>query len=195
MRNQTRILTAVGAALAACGCYAGVNITAFNLDKNYQPVVRTDRIKALPESTRAILALYALQNGAGCEGRSEAGLQCKLSSALGFSAQCSAEHTAFVRKWFSGPIPALNTRGRAAELQHPRAHGTLENLCYRQPDTASWQNIWELVRISTEGDVVQVQAVGSWFSQNGSGKFAYTTTFQINANSVNLVSNIQTRRD
>ncbi len=195
MRDKLRGLAAIGLALAACGCVAGENITAFYHDKNYQAVVRADRLKALPESTRAILALYALQNGAGCEDRSEAGLRCRLTSALGFQAQCSAEHIAFVRKWFPGPIPALNTRGRPVELEQPRTAGTLENLCYGQPDTASWQNIWELIRVSTEGETVRVRAVGQWSSQNGSGKFAYATQFHVAANSITVISNLQTRRD
>jgi hypothetical protein len=190
-----RFLAALGLSVAAHGSFASTGITVFYLDKNYLPVVRIDRLAPIPESTRAVLALYALQNGAGCEGRNGAGLQCSLTSALGFPAQCSAEHVAFVRKWFPGPIPALNTRGSPKELESPQVPGTLEALCYGQPDTASWQNIWEVIRVSSAGDVVTVQAVGSWSSQNGSGKFSYTTSFRVSAGSVVLVSNRETRRD
>ena len=195
MRYAKRILAAAGLVLAAFSSFAGPSITAFYLDKNYVPIVRIDRLAPMPESTRAILALYALQNGAGCEGRSSTGLQCRLTSPLGFPAQCSAEHIAFVRKWFPGPLPALNTRGSRRELESPGAPGALETLCYGQPDTASWQNIWEVIRVSTAGEVVTVQAVGSWLSQNGSGKFSYATDFRVSAGSVELLANRETRRD
>ena len=128
-------------------CFAEARVTVFYLDKSGRAVARLDRLAPLPEGMRAVLALYALQNGAGCDHVNDIGLQCGLTVALGFKAQCSEDHISFVRKWFPGPIPALNTRGLPEKLANPRKPGTLEALCYRQPNTASWQNLWEIIRV------------------------------------------------
>ena len=192
MRIHHKALAFAAFALGST-CFAAAPTTVFYYDKNNLPVVRVDRLKPLPESTRAILALYALQNGAGCEGRDSRGLQCTLTRALGFQSQCSTEHVALVRKWFPHSIPELNTRGTPKELQNPSAEGTLVGLCYQQPDTASWKNIWEVIRISFSGELVTVQALGQWVSTNGEGKFGYVTEFRVGGNSIEVVSNQKVR--
>ena len=188
------ILPAIIAALlvlSAARSYATDNVVVFYLDKNYRPVVRLDRLPKISESLKAILALYALQNGGGCGGRGEGGLRCELTNALGLSAQCSAEHLKVIRKWFT-VIPPLSSRWIAKWNEDPQRPGSLEDLCYAQPDTATWQNNWEIIRVSTSGDTVTVNAIMYWASPNGSGRVRYKTVYQHERNIIKIISNQKT---
>ena len=196
MRVGSRVICACLLSVATNVCFADARVTVYYLDKNYYPVARLDRLAPLSEGMRAILALYALNNGAGCDHVSEVGLQCTLTAALGFKAQCSEEHISLVRRWFPGPLPRFNTYALPEELANPRTKGALERLCYRQPNTASWQRLWEVIRIGRDNDTVTVQAAGVWVAPDGnSGKFSYMTRFRIGSRSVDLISNTEARRD
>ena len=158
----------------------------FLYDKSWRPVVRLDRLPS-GSGVRAILALYALQNGAGCQGKEPDDLvDCALTRALGLGANCSSEHLSLVRSWFT-TTPKLSPRWRSrdAPTQEP---GTLEGLCYRQPDTASWQNIWELIRLRPEGNLVHVNAVLFWGSQYGRGRVLYEHTFRVDGHRIITVT-------
>jgi hypothetical protein len=69
-------------------------VSVFLLDSHHTPVVRLEKLTPpLSEPVRAILAMYALQDGGGCEGENdpkENGLHCILTTALGVGPQCSA---------------------------------------------------------------------------------------------------------
>lgn len=178
--------------LQARTCLANPSNTIFYFDiKNVEASQIT---LSIPESARAILALYALQNGVGCAGRNDDGLQCALTTRLGFKAQCDDEHLAMVNKWFPGKLPSLSTRSSAAELDIPRRPGVLDRLCYQQPETASWQNYWTSIKMSRVRNIVTVRSVGEWYSPNGTGTFSYTTRFRLGKESVTLISNTETHR-
>jgi hypothetical protein len=159
----------------------------FYLDKQYRPVVRLDRIQNLSDGVKAVLAIYALENGAGCEGKNEQGLvRCALTSALGLGGNCSEEHIRFVRSWFS-KAPNLTTRWSAGNEDAQKA-GTLERLCYGQPDTASWQNIWEIIRVSEVPNGVVVDAIFFGGSQHGRTRTRYNNTYRIEGHSVTEIA-------
>jgi len=150
----------------------------FYFDEQHMPVVRLDRMPQ-SEEVRAVLALYALVNGAGCEGKNEQGLvKCALTSELGLGANCSAEHLRLVRSWFRR-TPNLTSRWIEDRDGDARKPGALENLCYQQPDTASWQNVWEIIRVSVSADVVTVDAIFFGGSQYGRTRARYTTSYRI----------------
>lgn len=160
----------------------------FYLDRG-GPVVRLDRVPQ-SEGVRAILALYALENGAGCEGKNEQGLvKCALTKELGLGANCSEEHIRFVRTWF--PKTAnLTWRWNERWNGDARNPGALETLCYGQPDTASWQNIWEIIRVDVSSDVVTVDAIVSGGSQHGRTRARYVTSYRIGQHEITeLTSN------
>lgn len=160
----------------------------FYLDRG-GPVVRLDRVPQ-SEGVRAILALYALENGAGCEGKNEQGLvKCALTNELGLGANCSEEHIRFVRKWFT-KTANLTSRWHEKWDGDARKPGALEALCYGQPDTASWQNIWEIIRMDVSADVVTVDAIFFGGSQHGRTRTRYITSYRIGQHEVTeLTSN------
>ena len=159
-------------------CSASEGALVFYLDKNYRAITKFDRLTPISPAVTGVLAMYALQNGAGCGGRSDAGLQCKLTHDLGFSAQCSPEHIALVRRTFRSPLPPMS--GYAERLYaEPQTPNALESICSLQPDTASWQRVWTAIRIQqSEGSVV-VNARGSWRTPEANGGFAYRTKYRL----------------
>lgn len=155
-----------------------VGQAVFYLDRNYQPIVRLDRVPQ-SEAVRSILALYALENGAGCGGKNEQDqVKCSLTSELGLGENCSEEHVRLVRAWFV-KTPNLTSRWVEARNSDAKKPGSLEDLCYRQPDTASWQNIWEIIRVDARSDVVTVDAIFFGGSQHGRTRTRYVTTFRV----------------
>jgi hypothetical protein len=77
---------------------AASNVIVFYLDDRYRPVAKPERLQPLSDGTKAILAMYALQIGAGCGGRRPTDeIHCELTTALGLGAQCSAQHISLVR--------------------------------------------------------------------------------------------------
>jgi hypothetical protein len=164
------------------------NGRVFFLSDEYQPAIRLDRLPNQSEQLKAILAMYSLQNGAGCEGRdSNGGLRCSLTSALGLGTNCSPEHVQLVRKWFA-QTPKLSSRWHPDWNRDARKEGALENLCYRQPDTASWQNVWTEIQMKATGRRVVVSAILHWASTNGSGSVRYQSEYEITDSQVKVVS-------
>jgi hypothetical protein len=156
----------------------------FYLDEHYQPKVRLDRVESRSEGVRAILALYALQNGAGCGASGESGLlKCELTSALGLGENCSEEHLKLVRTWFS-KTPNLSFRWNARLNSDAKKPGALEDLCYRQPHTGSWHNVWEILRVSDAADTVKIDGVLIGGSPSGWTRMRYISTYRITPESV-----------
>jgi hypothetical protein len=73
--------------------------TVFLLDQKYEPIVRLEKLAPLSEAMRALLAMYALENGSGCESETvrDKGLHCELTAALGIGPQCSQAQVRLVR--------------------------------------------------------------------------------------------------
>jgi len=138
----------------------------FQWDRD-RPVVRLDRVPQ-SEGMKAILALYALESSAGCEGNDEQGrVKCALTRELGLGANCSEAHIGLVRDWFTR-IPKLTSRWIEQRDGDAKKPGALEDFCYRQPDTAGWQNVWEFIRVEVNADRVTVDA--TWFGGSGYGR-------------------------
>lgn len=163
----------------------------FYFDEHSRPVVRLDRIP-LSDPVKAILALYALQNGAGCGGKNEQDLvTCALTSELGLGANCSEEHLRTVRRWFS-KVPSLSSRWNPNLDGDARKAGALEALCYRQPDTASWQNIWAVIRMDVKADVVTVDAIFFGGSQHGRTRARYQASYRIGQQEISVLRSKRT---
>jgi len=165
-------------------------VTVFLLDSKYEPVVRLEKLSPpLTEGLRAILAMYALQDGGGCEGETdpnEKGLHCALTTALGVGPQCSEAQLRLVRAWFKS-LPKMS--GLAADhylnIQRP---DSLETICYAAPYTASFQQIWDRIRVTQDGGEVVVDAVGSWLARDESGHFHYRSKYKIEDHSITTLS-------
>jgi hypothetical protein len=161
-------------------------LPVFYLDQHFSPVVRLDRTSQ-SEPLKAILAMYALQNGAGCGGKNEQDLvKCALTNELGLGANCSEEHLRLVRAWFK-KTPNLTSRWNEKFDEDPSRSDALENLCYGQPDTASWQNIWEIIRVDESSEKVTVDAIFFGGSQHGRTRARYVTTYRIGKREVTVV--------
>jgi hypothetical protein len=83
-------------------------VTVFLLDAHYFPVVRLEKLAPLGEGLRAILAMYGLQDGGGCEQNTdpnENGLHCVLTTALGVGPQCSAAQLRLIANGSTAQFP------------------------------------------------------------------------------------------
>jgi hypothetical protein len=168
--------------------HAADGVVVFYLDKRHMPVVRLDRLPSPSESMKALLALYALENGAGCEGKNEDDLvRCALTAELGLGANCSEEHIRLVRSWFV-ITPNLTSRWNERWNAKAKESGSLEGLCYGQPDTASWHNTWEIIRVRSSGEAVNVEAIQFWGSQHGHGRVRYRNSYKVGPDTITEVS-------
>lgn len=193
VRNRTRIRFVAALALMALSltsvAYAEKEVIVFYLDSQHRPVAMPERLGQMSEGVRAILAMYALQIGGGCEGNDEAGLKCELTKALGLGAQCSRGHLQLVQSWFNKEMPPMNGYPEQT-IQRVLSSGTLESICYNQPHTATRQQIWEIIRVKKESNLVSVDAISRWTaSADGpSGQNRYSTTYRVEENGVTIVN-------
>jgi hypothetical protein len=185
-RLQVLIMLALCAPVAADDA-----VTVFLLDQKYEPVVRLEKIAPLTEAMRALLAVYALENGGGCESETEQdkGLHCELTAALGIGPQCSQAQIHLVRAWFN-EIPAMGVHDPAqyAKVQVP---GALEDVCYASSNTDDFQRQWDRIRVKRHGDEVSVDAVGSWHVRDQTGQFHYRTIYRIDAHTITTLSHTE----
>jgi uncharacterized protein len=143
---------------------------------NRDPMVNLAAFQPLSEPFKAILAMYAAQAGGDCTNEP---LECTLTSSLGLGPQCSDAQINLVRKWFrEGMPPMAEYQGPPYILDEPEA---LEGICYRQPQTATVQQVWDTIRIGIRGDLVFVEATFSWThgADGPSGHTGYSTVYGI----------------
>jgi len=169
--------------------YAAKGTEVFYLDAQYRPVAKVERLGQMTEGVKAILAMYALQVGGGCEGSDDEGLKCELTKALGLGAQCSNEHLQLVKAWFKNEMPPMSGYPEQT-IQRVLKSGDLESICYNQPYTATRQQIWEIIRVRKDGNLVSVDAISHWTaSADGpSGNNRYLTTYRVEEHGVTVVN-------
>ena len=163
--------------------------TVFYLDEAYHPLVNLKGLQPLSKGIKAILAMYALQAGGGCQGADESGLRCRLATALGLGAQCSPEHVNLVQSWFKNGMPRMS--GYRSDLfLRGLETDELRSICYKQPETATHQEIWEIIRIEKKNDTVNVDAISSWTvgSDGPSGRKRYKTVYRIDSHDIAVLS-------
>lgn len=145
-------------------------------------VTRLDRISPLSDGLRAILAMYALQNGTGCV-RSEA-YQCVLTDALEIGGQCSDTHLKLVQAWFKSGIPNMSWYSSI----NPESIDDMRNSCYQKPDGASFQRLWNLIQVEVTEPRVRVYGSGMWLARDSSGEFRFDTEYEIGPNTIKVIS-------
>jgi hypothetical protein len=165
-------------------------VTVFLLDTKFRPVVRLEKLSPpLAEGLRAILAMYALQNGAGCgEAGPNGKLDCVLTTALGVGPQCSDAQLQLVHAWFKS-VPrmsgAVTDHNDYVDVQRP---GSLKDLCHINPNTATDQQTWDRIRVAQDGGEVFIDATGSWITNEDTGEFRYKTRYRIEGRSISTLS-------
>jgi hypothetical protein len=166
--------------------FAASKVTIFYLDENYHPVVKLERLGPISDGMRAILAMYALQNGAGCDGSNQS-FGCLLPESLNLGRQCSEKHIDIIRTWFKKSIPKMSGYSDSVykNIQTP---GDLEAICYKMPDTATFQYRWDIICVTQNEDNVIVDAHGTWLEREETGSFRYITEYKINQDSVVVIS-------
>lgn len=169
----------------SCPLWAAPKTTIFYYDDSSAPVVHLDRISPLTDGLKAIFAMYALQNGAGCTGEHET-LSCSLTEALGLGQQCSDKHVSLVHAWFKDGIPKMSGYGN--HVYRKVSQGTLSSICYKMPDSATYQRRWDIIRIEKSGNRVMVDAHGGWLVREGSGSFKYQSEYEIGQGTVKIIS-------
>jgi hypothetical protein len=151
-------------------------------------VFSLDSVKSDEEAVKAILALYSFQNGVGCENSSGI-YQCVISKNIGL-AQCSTEHITFLKKWFKSDIPFFN-QGMSSGLTKTKEGFSVltEAACYRAPDTATNQYIWNKIELSKKEKTVTIKSSATWVNAYQNRTFNFFTVFEIEESSVSLKSN------
>jgi hypothetical protein len=173
-------------ALSSATGFAQQGISIFEMQKG-DAFVNASEIAKLSEPARVVIAFYAFQYGAGCEGFNSDGLQCDLTSALGFRYQCSPEHIQFIHKGFSGKVAILDNRF-GDYGQQILSEESLHSRCYNTPNTATFQSNWNFIRITTTRDRMTVDSKRFWLARERSGYVSYRTVFALKLNTISLVS-------
>lgn len=97
------------------------------------------------------------------------------------------QHIRLVRSWFKGAMPKMG--GYAADDYKDSKHsGGLEAICYSRPEGASFQRVWDLIRVRQAGNHVFVDAHGSWVAREESGSFRYQTEYELVQENIKLVA-------
>jgi len=166
--------------------WAATKVTIFYYDEKWQPTVKLDRVGPLSDGLKAILAMYALQNSAGCEGGNN-NISCALTDALELGGQCSDKHISLVRTWFRESLPKM---GRYMDWAYKDIQklGQLESVCYLQPDTSTFQEKWDKIQVTQNGSHVVVDAHGTSLSHEDSASFKFTTEYEILDHSIRVIS-------
>lgn len=176
-----------------------ISIPVFGQSENFKTVLGFEAqkgwvfslssVKSDEEAVKAILALYAFQNGAGCE-NSAGTYQCVIPKNIGL-VQCSAEHLKLLKDWFKSDIPFFS-QGMLSEITQTkeRASALTEAACYHSPDTATNQYIWNKIELSEKGKTVTVKSSATWINAYQNRTFSFFTIFEIEDSSILLTSNI-----
>lgn len=165
-------------------------VTVFDLNPN--PVVQLDKLSPpLTEGLRAILAMYALQSGAGC-GKAVANKthECALNTALKVGPQCSDAQLRLVNAWFRS-VPQMSAeqtdRNKYVDIQPP---GSLKKLCLSTPDDGDGNTqIWTTIKVTQDGGRIVVDAAGEAVAGDDQVfRFSYKTEYEIAGHSVIALS-------
>ena len=70
--------------------------------------------------------------------------------------------------------------------------GTLEEICYNSPDSASIQETWARIRVTQDGAQIVVDAVGNYLDRDEGGHFHYKTTCKVEDHSITTLSHEET---
>jgi hypothetical protein len=189
-RFVTIIITTLFVVLISASIsFAQEQAIVFYLDKTYYPVVNLERLQPVSEGMKAILAMYALQVGGGCQGHDESGLRCILTTELGLGAQCSSQHINLVHTWFKKGIPKMS--GYYSSLFGVALKSeVLQDICYNAPEGAKYQEIWEIIRVRQKDDLVFINAISSWTAgaDGPTGRKRYESVYRIGPHDVSIVS-------
>lgn len=165
-------------------------VTVFDLNPN--PVVQLDKLSPpLTEGLRAILAMYALQSGAGCgEAAANKTRECALNTALKVGSQCSDAQLQLVSAWFKS-VPQMSAeqtdRNKYVDIQPP---GSLKKLCLSTPDDGKGNlQIWTTIKVTQDGGKILVDAAGEAVAgEDQVFRFRYKTEYEIAGHSIITLS-------
>lgn len=196
-RNRATGSRVLGCALASAMTFASSlpalaaePVTVFDLSS--KPVVQLDKLSPpLTEGLRAILAMYALQSGAGC-GKTAADKtqECALNTALKVGPQCSDAQMQLVRAWFKS-VPQMSAeqtdRNKYIDIQPP---GSLKKLCLSTPDDGEGNaQIWTNIKVTQDGGKILVDAAGQAVAgEDQVFRFRYKTEYEIAGHSILALS-------
>ncbi len=143
-------------------------------------VINQKLAEELADAERAALGYVASFVGSECDWDGEANeefsnLRCKTLSALKLGYQCSSQHSGFLRNWFRNDQKVLS------QLLS----------CSVTPFTASSQQTFDSIYLTTQGDTIKV-----WFSASGvnvpmnaAWEWTEESVFLVQGSAVSLVGN------
>ncbi|WP_417613291.1 hypothetical protein [Owenweeksia hongkongensis] len=139
--------------------------------------LNVDYIKAMTNQEKAALGYVSTFIGNECWWDGEANndrsnLDCKIITALGLGYQCSESHLGFLRKWFSTDKEVLS------ELE--------DSNCPTTPYTATIQDTFSKIVISTKGDSISVYYEASAVNMREQESWEWTETVHFIATTDNL---------
>jgi hypothetical protein len=183
------VLLATMALASSLPTLAAEPVTAFSANPT---VVRLDKLSPpLTEGIRAILAMYTLQSGAGCEDPvPNKKLSCALNTALKVGPQCSDTQLQLVGAWFKA-VPKMSgdktDSNKYVDIQPP---GSLKELCLSAPDDGDGNvQIWTRIKVTQDGGQVRIDAEGASVAGGDSEtQYRYQTRYQIQGHSITTLS-------
>ncbi|WP_439474286.1 hypothetical protein [Algoriphagus formosus] len=136
-----------------------------------------DYINSMTSQEKAAIGYVSTFIGNECWWDGEANddrrnLDCKIITALGLGYQCSESHLGFLRKWFS------TDNGVLSELENSN--------CPTTPHTATIQDTFSKMVVSTKGDTISVYYEASGFNLREQENWEWSETVDILATTDNL---------
>jgi hypothetical protein len=141
-------------------------------------VINQKLAEGLSDAERAALGYVATFIGSECDWDGKANeefsnLKCKTLSALRLGYQCSSQHLGFLRNWFRNDQKVL---GRLVS-------------CPVTPFTASSQQTFRAIYLTTQGDTIKVwfSASGVNLRMNAAWEWTEENVFSVQGNAISLV--------
>jgi hypothetical protein len=141
-------------------------------------VLNEDYFKNLSDPEKAVLGYLASTIGNECYADGKSDVKCKLLTALSLGSQCSESNKQFLSSWFKN---------------EPEILAQVENCKHTLPG-ASVEKTFDVVKVSTSGDVIKVIVKGLKLNikENSSTSWSETMTFKLADNSLKLVERKKT---
>lgn len=140
-------------------------------------VINQDYFSTLSDPEKAVLGYLASTIGNECYSDGS-GIKCRLLTALNMGAQCSDANKQFLSSWFKNE-PAILSQ--------------VEN-CKPTLPGANVEKTFDVVKVSTSGDVIKVNVKGLKLNikESSSSTWSENITFKVSDNSLTLVERKKT---
>ncbi len=142
-------------------------------------VVNEHYFQNLSDPEKAVLGYLASTIGNECYTDGKSDVKCKLLTALSLGSQCSETNKQFLSSWFKN---------------EPEILSQVENCKHTLPGSSAVEKTFDVVKVSTSGDVIKVSVKGLKLNikENTSASWSETMTFKVAGDKLSLVERKKT---